>query len=325
MKCVFVTGANGLLGTNLVLLLLKQGYEVKAFVRKKERFIHFQHKNLRINEGDILDRQLLEKEIGTCQYVVHVAAVTDQDLLTLNDYRKINVQGTKNIVDACKAQKVEKLVYIGTANTFGYGNLLKPGYEGMEMKKPFTKSLYAMSKMEAQSLVDRSAKTINITTISPTFMLGAYDTKPSSGELILKALNKKVIFCPSGGKNFVHVKDVAKAVIKGLELKTSGENFIVANENMSYKTFFSKVARLNNQKSIFIVIPDFLLLAAGEAGEIFRGFGIKTRLSRVNTKILTTKNYYTNFKAVSRLNLTFTPIDEAIRDAIDWFKKQKLV
>ena len=325
MKCVFVTGANGLLGTNLVLLLLRQGYKVKAFVRKRERFIHFQHNNLIISEGDILDRQLLKKEIGPCQYVVHVAAVTDQDLLSLNDYRQINVQGTKNILDTCREQKVKKLVYIGTANTFGYGNLLKPGHEGLAMKNPFTKSLYAISKMEAQRLIDNSAKTINITTISPTFMLGAYDTKPSSGELILKALNKKVIFCPSGGKNFVHVKDVAKAVIKGLELKTSGENFIVANENMCYKTFFSKAARLNKQGSLLIVIPDFLLRAAGEAGEIFRRFGIKTRLSRANTKILTIKNYYTNSKAVSRLNLSFTPVDEAIRDAIDWFKKQKWV
>ncbi len=323
MKNVFVTGANGLLGTNLVLLLLKRDFRVKAFVRKKERFIPFQHKNLTIIEGELTDKHLLMQEIKSCQYVVHIAAITHQGLLTLNDYRKVNVLGTSTMIDACMAQKTEKLVYIGTANTYGYGSLSKPGNEELEMKIPFTKSLYAMSKLEAQKLIDRASKSINITTISPTFMLGAYDTKPSSGELILKVLDKRIIFYPSGGKNFIHVKDVAKAVIKAFEIETSGEHFIVGNENMSYKSFFSKVARLNNQRSILIRIPDFLLLAAGEAGEIFRRFGVKTRLSRTNTKILTIKNYYTNSKAALQLHLSFTPTDEAIRDAIVWFKKQK--
>ena len=202
------------------------------------------------------------------------------------------------------------------ANTYGYGGILAPGDETLPMKSPFTKSLYALSKNQAQQIIDKAASQLNITTLSPTFMLGTYCSKLGSGSIIAMALNKRFVFYPSGGKNFVHVCDVAKAIIKAFELKQSGQKIIIANENLSYKDFYSKMIFLNNQKSKLILIPNFLLQFIGFAGDFLRFLKIETNVSSVNTKILTINNFYTNKKAKQELNIDFTPINSIIIDSL---------
>lgn len=324
MNKVFVTGANGLLGTNLVLMLLNHRYNVVALVRKKNNFFNPNLNNLQLIEGNLSETKKLSQEIATCKFVVHIAADTSQNLLRLKEYYRANVQGTKNIIDACTKKNVEKLVYIGTANTFGYGSLLDLGNESKLMKYPFTKSLYAQSKKQAQDIIDKASSELNITTISPTFMLGSYDTKPSSGRIILTVLNKKIMFYPLGGKNFIHVNDVAKSIIKAFDVKQSGHKFILSNENMSYKAFFEKVILLNNQKTRLLPTPNILLNFIGLFGDFLRLLKLKTDISSVNTKILTIKNYYSNNKAKNDLEIKFTSIDMAIIDALEFFNKKKV-
>lgn len=325
MEKVFVTGANGLLGTNLVLQLLEQGFFVYALVRNKKNFIDPGLKNITLIEGNWSDSKKLADQIKGCQYVVHIAANTSQNLLKLEDYYQTNVLGVQNIIDACIENQIQKLIYIGTANTYGYGNEPDLGREEYPMKFPFTKSLYALSKKQAQEIVDKATAQLNITTISPTFMIGAYDSKPSSGRIILMAMNKRFVVYPSGGKNFVHVSDVANAIIKALRLKQSGQKYIIANENISYREFYKKVISQNNQKTILIPIPDFLLRLIGLFGDFIRQIGIKTDVSSVNTKILTINSFYTNRKAKQDLDIEFTPIEKAIDDSIKYFEKKALM
>ncbi|NOU45675.1 MAG: NAD-dependent epimerase/dehydratase family protein [Bacteroidales bacterium] len=268
------------------------------------------------------DLRELTKQIKGCQYVVHIAANTSQKLLKLEDYYETNVLGTQNVIDACIENHVKKLVYIGTANTYGYGSISNPGNEEQPMKSPFTKSLYALSKNQAQRIIDKAATRLNITTISPTFMLGANDTKPSSGRIILMALNKRFVFYPSGGKNFVHVSDVADAIIKALSLKQSGQKYILANENLSYKDFFRKVVSLNNQITTLIPIPDFILRFIGLIGNFIRMLGIKTDISSTNAKVLTINNFYSNKKVKQEFEIKFTPINKAIVDSLEYFCKR---
>lgn len=322
MDKVFVTGANGLLGTNLVWMLSKQGFAVSALVRNRNSFVIDNLENLTLIEGDLLDIKLLTEQTKDCKYVVQIAANTSQKLLKPEDYYPTNVVGTQNMIKVCLENQIQKLVYIGSANTYGYGSKLNPGNEEQPMKFPFTKSLYALSKNKAQDIIDNAALQLNITTISPTLMIGAYDTKPSSGRIILRALNKRIVFYPSGGKNFIHVSDVAKAIIKAFDLKQSGQKFILANENISYKDFYKKLVLLNDQKTTLVPIPDMLLRLIGFIGDFFRALKVKTDVSSVNTKILSLHNYYTNKKAKQELNIELTPIDKAIIDSLNYFKNR---
>ena len=320
MKTVFITGANGLLGTNLTLKLLEEGYSVKALVRDKQSFIRFSHENLELIQGDLSDPKHLKQVSKECTIVVHIAANTNQNLLYLKDYEEANVQGTKNIIEACTSNTIEKLIYIGTANTYGYGSLDALGDETKPMRYPHTQSLYAQSKAEAQKCIDDASSKINIVTLSPTFMIGANDTKPSSGKLILAVLNKKIAFYPSGGKNIVAVNDVVHGIIKAFSLKESGHKLILANENLTYKTLFKKIIEQNKQHALLIPIPNLLLFAVGFLGDALRFIKIKTSVSSANLAVLRINNFYNNSKAKNELNMDFTPIDGAIGEAIRYFK-----
>ncbi len=319
MKKVFVTGANGLLGTNLVEVLLSYGFSVVALVRQRKSFVLPSTSNLELVEGSLADIDFLESKISGCCNVVHVAANTSQKMTKLKDYYPANVRGTQNIVEACLRCNVRKLVYVSTANIFGFGSKEIPGDEDTPMRYPFTKSLYALSKKAAQDIVDNVSLELNVTTVCPAFMLGAYDVKPGSGRIVKRALSKRIIFYPPGGKSFIHVRDVACLIVKAFDIKNSGDKILLCNENLTYKEFYKKLFVLSSQKSILVLVPAFLLKMAGFIGDIIRRFGFKTELSSVNMEALCVNNFYSNKKAKKIFGGIFTSLDDALVDTIRYF------
>ncbi len=98
-------------------------------------------------------------------------------------------------------------MYISTANCFGFGDKTSLGDETRPACFPFTNSLYARSKMEAQEMLLRLKHLMDVVIVNPTFMLGAYGTKKGSGQIVLRAYGHKIVFCPSGGKSFINAAD----------------------------------------------------------------------------------------------------------------------
>ncbi|GGH02596.1 NAD-dependent dehydratase [Parapedobacter pyrenivorans] len=322
---VLVTGANGLLATNTIVALLSRGYQVKGLIRDTKKFLLPQQNSLELVVGDITDAKSLDRALADCDYIIHCAATTDQNLLHYDDYHRINVTGTENIIQAALKHQVKKIVYVGTANTFGYGTLPAPGNESLPAKPPFTKAWYAKSKLEGQYRALAMADKIAVTIVSPTFMIGPYDGKPSSGTIIRMGYAKKLVFYPPGGKNFVNVEDAANGVTNALEKGKNGEAYLLAGDNLTYRQFFEKLNEQTSQRTILIPIPALVLLAAGYIGDFFRALGLKTPLSSTNMKILCVKNFYSNQKAQQELDITFQPIENGICKAITWFKAHQML
>ncbi|MFC3198983.1 NAD-dependent epimerase/dehydratase family protein [Parapedobacter deserti] len=322
---VLVTGANGLLATNTIIALLSRGYQVKGLIRDERKFLLPPHENLALVLGDITDMESLERAVNNCDYVIHCAATTDQNLLHYDDYYRINVAGTENIIQAALKHDVQKIIYVSTANTFGYGTLQQPGDETTPMKPPFRDAWYAKSKWEGEKLIQAIQDRIKVTVVNPTFMIGAYDGKPSSGAIIQMGYRKRLVFHPPGGKNFVNVEDVATGVVNALERGENGEAYLLAGENLTYRQFFQKLNQQAGQKSLLMSIPRFILLTAGYIGDLVRALGVKTPLSSTNMKILCVKNYYSNQKARQRLDISFGPIESGIAKSIRWFKEHQML
>ncbi|WP_333596985.1 NAD-dependent epimerase/dehydratase family protein [Chryseobacterium flavum] len=318
MKKVFVTGATGLLGTNVVIKLLKDGYFVFALVRQKSSYLGQKNENLKLIEGDLnSDISLLLKEVYC---FIHIAAETRQNLLRYEEYRKVNYNMVVNLFEQAKNCGVKKFLFVSSANTLGYGNALQPGDEKNGSRYPFTRSWYAQSKLEAENYLLQADHEIERVILNPTFMIGAYDSKPSSGKIIFWAWKKKLVFYPKGGKNFVHVEDVANGIIQAIERGESGEKYLLANENMNYRDFFKKVNKITGQYPVMIPIPNLILTFLGWAGDVFRKLNIQTNLSSPNMKALQIHNYYSNLKSIADLKIQYQSVDKAIEDAIEYFK-----
>jgi dihydroflavonol-4-reductase len=168
---------------------------------------------------------------------------------------------------------------------------------------------------------------LNAVIVNPTFMVGPYDSKPSSGKIILLGLKQGIQWYPPGGKNFVHVGDVAKGIYSALVCGKQGHCYLLAGENLSYKEFFDQLNMHIGRKPIQILIPKPGLYLAGVFGGIWNLTNTHhhVALNLTNAKLLCLGNYYTGRKAQQAFNLTTTPIGDAIKDALEWFKIKKYV
>ncbi|EKD30717.1 MAG: Dihydroflavonol-4-reductase [uncultured bacterium] len=319
MKKVFVTGANGLLGTNLINELLFKGYRVKGLLRDKTKYQGPAHENLELTEGNLADN--LAPVLMDCDCIVHVAAVTSQSLLKYSDYIETNYDATVHLFNLAVQCNIKKFIFVSSVNTIGHGSRINPGTEKDEIRVPFDSSFYAMSKLQAENYLLQNNQKTEVIIVNPSFMLGGYDSKPSSGKIILMFWKKRVLFYPPGGKNFVHVVDVADGIISSIERGVNGEKYILANENLNYRDFFEKLNSQTKRNPIMIRIPGFVLIPFGYFGDVLRFFRVKTNLSSVNTKILCVNNFYSNRKSVSELNINYHTTDKAIKDAINYFIK----
>jgi nucleoside-diphosphate-sugar epimerase len=321
MKKVFVTGATGLLGTNVIIKLLQNGYSVIALVRQKSKYLGKENENLKLIEGTLISD--LSSYLADIDCIIHIAAETSQNLIRYEDYKKVNCDITVNLFSQGEACGVRRFLFVSTANTIGYGNEEQPGNEDKPQKYPFADSFYAQSKLEAENYLLERQNKMEIIILNPTFMIGAYDTKPSSGKLIFWAWKKKLVLYPKGGKNFIHAEDAAIGIVKAIEKGNSGEKYILASENLSYRDFFEKVNRITDQNPIMIAIPNQILSLFGWIGDGVRRLKIKTNLCSPNMKVLQVYNYYSNQKSIKELGIQYQSTDKAIEDAVQYFINKK--
>ena len=318
---ILVTGGNGLLGHNIIQKLIDHGHHIVSIVRKPESVL-IKHHNLHIFKGNFLDINQLAEATKGCNAIIHVASATDMSL-DYNEFYKVNVIGAETIIHVADLLNINKIVYISTLNTIGYGTEEKHSSETDEMQYPFSESYYAITKKKAEDLFIEASKKQgkHIVIINPGFMLGAYDTKPSSGQLLLMAYKKPIMITPSGGKSFIHVKDVATATTNALTMGKNGEKYIATAHNKTLAEFYKLQKQICGYNQIIITIPNCITNAIGRCGDILNKIGIHSQVCSRNTRQLCVKEYYSNSKAKKELILPETPLEEAISDSIYWLKK----
>jgi len=317
---ILVTGANGLLGHHVVMELINRGHEIRIIVRSTQK-IDFELSWVEVVTGNFTDKETIYQAAKNCDAIIHIAATTDTDLLNYREYQLINVDATKQLIDVATALSIRNMVFVSTANTIGYGNKKNPADERSPIQHPFIKSDYAKSKLEAEMLFADYAKNNHAIIINPTFMLGSHDTKPNSGKLVIMGYKKRFLFLPDGGKNFIHVKDVAVACCNALTMGKSGERYLAAGVNLSFKKYFKLQRRVGEYKQKIMIVPTFFLKMIAFLGDMLRFFNIKASFCSRNINQLLIREYYTNVKARNDLLLPEFPLESAIKDALNWFIK----
>lgn len=322
-KKIAITGANSFLGTNVVRELASRGIESRAIIRRSNPTIDSIESCIKI-KGNVLDFNDLSSVVRGCDCIIHIAAITDQSLLHYEDYRSFNVRAVENVIAAAREQGIKRVIFVSSANAIGNGTPDHPGEESTPVNGAYRDQLYGMSKMEAEQVL-RQATDIKSVVVNPCFMLGAYDSKPSSGEIIMMGYGKRVIFATPGGKNFVDVQAAATAIVNAIEHGRAGENYLLAGQDMSIADFMRLLARTTQRKSLVIVLPRFCLYIAGFFGDLLRSMGVRTQISSPNMGVICTKEYYSGAKAAKELGLPPTDVASTIRKAVDWFHQNGML
>ena len=323
MRKIFVSGADGMLGSNICRELLKQGYQVKAMCLTETKSNTIDELNLEKVYGDILDRDFLLQEMKDCNSVIHIAALTTVWPRRMQIINEVNLQGTINIADAVEQLKLERMVHIGTANSFGHGTKKNPGNE----LTPFNAARYGMDYIDSKLMAQRAllerheSKGLPVIIINPTFMIGAYDSGPSSGQMLIGLYKGAIPAYSKGGKNFVCATDVAVAAVNALSMGRTGECYIAGNENLEFKEFFKKASLVLNKPFKMKAAPQILILILGAINSLLaRLRGKSPKISFTMARMAGVGQYFTAQKAQEELNMPQTPIEDGIRHCVEWFK-----
>lgn len=321
---ILVTGPDGVLGSNLVRELLSRNYIVSVLLEPGKDPITLQDLPITRYYGNILDPEALKPAFEGKGIVFHCAASTSVFPARNEMVNRVNIEGTRNVIDAVINYQIKRLIYVGTANTFTYtADKNKPGTEGTPYASWHYGLDYMDSKYKAQELVLKHVRENGLPAliVNPTFMIGPFDLRPSSGALILALHHGKVPGYTNGGKNYVAVKDVAFAMANAIEKGRIGECYILGNANLSFKEAFDLIATTIGAKTPKIKLPNPVVKLYGTVNSILaKTFGFYPSVTKELAAISCDKHYYSVEKARKELDLPQTPLETAVKECFKWFE-----
>lgn len=322
---ILITGADGLLGSNLVRELLGRNYEVSAMLMNETLPAPgLEGLPLTRYYVNILDPDAVGNAVAGHDMVIHAAASTQVNPPHSAVIREVNINGTANVIDACLKHEVKRLIHVGTANSFGPGTPEHPGDE----KTPYIGFRYGLdyfdSKYEAQKLVLNAVanRGLDALVVNPTFMIGPHDSRPSSGAMILALYNRKVPVYTLGSKTYVAVKDAAVAIANALTMGERGECYILGNFSLSYKEAFELIAASIGVPAPKFTIPVPLVMLFGMFNSwIGKISGKIPTVSKEMARLSCEDHCYSGKKAREKLRMPSTPLDVAVKECFRWFEE----
>ena len=318
-KRIFITGTTGFVGANLLRLLLEQGYSIKALVRPNSNLDNLKNLDIEIVKSDLNDPNLWQT-MTDCQYLFHVAAhyslwQKDKELLYQN-----NVLGTRNILAAAQQAGIERTVYTSSVAAIGVAE--SPVNETHQSPVEELVGHYKKSKYFAeQEAIKAANKGQNIVIVNPSSPIGPWDIKPTpTGDIILRFLRRQMPAYIDTGLNFIDVRDVAWGHLLALEKGKSGQRYILGNQNLSLKQILDQLAEITGIPAPQNSIPSWIPFTAAWVDEnILAPLGKAPSVPLDGVRMAQHRMYYDASIAVRELGLPQTPINIALKDAVEWF------
>lgn len=323
---ILVTGGAGHIGNVLVRDLVNAGKKVRVLALPGEKIESLDGLDVDIVWGNILSLDDLRKAMDGVNLVFHLASYV---ALTADQYdlmRKVNVEGTENVLQVCQEMKVERLVY--TSSIHAYERVPEGVVidEHLKFDPQNPDGLYDRTKAEATLLVLEAAKNgMNAVVVCPTGVVGPYDYKLSEiGELIITWMKRRASISTDGGYDFVDVRDVSAGHILAAEKGRSGEVYILGGERMSIKSLRAMVQKASRVKTPAINIPSKLALMVAPIAEFFyKLFRTRPKFTTYSIKTLLSNSNISSRKAQRELGYKPRNLMDSIRDTVDWWKKNK--
>jgi dihydroflavonol-4-reductase len=258
-----------------------------------------------------------------CDSVYHLAAVYANWLPDPGLMYRVNEEGTRNVLTACREAGIQKIVYCSSVAALGaHGKA--PADESAQFNLNSTRDHYYISKYRAEQVALEFARSgVPVVIVNPSNPIGPRDIAPTpTGALIINLLKGKFPGYVDGGINLIDVTDCARGIVAAMEKGQAGEKYILGNKNLSIKAYFDLIVKAAGRgKSPSLRIPAWMA--------VFSGFGYQM-LARITGKPPTTSaswarvgshfSWWDATRARENLGLGRRPLEESIADAIIWFE-----
>jgi dihydroflavonol-4-reductase len=320
----FVTGATGFVGSHVARVLAEQGANLRLLVRAGSDTRNIEGLNAERAVGDLRDPASIEKAMAGCDTVFHVAAdyrlwVRDPEQMYL-----ANVEGTRTILAAARKNGVRRVVHTSSVATMGFTSNGHLADEDSPVKLEGMIGPYKRSKFMAEQLaLEAGASGMDVVVVNPTTPVGEQDIRPTpTGRIVVDFLKKKFPAYVDTGLNLVDVRECARGHLTALEKGRSGERYILGGENLTLKQILDKLAEITGLPSPRVKVPYVMALATGVVDEMVTGriLGKEPRATIDAVRMGRKKMFVSSGKAERELGWNPSPVEDALRRAVEWFQ-----
>jgi dihydroflavonol-4-reductase len=321
---VIVTGSNGFLGHWLVKRLSEEGLDVHALVRKGSSVDELKGLRYTLTEGDVCNPESLVKAFADAHTVFHLAGLIAYKKSDRAQMESVNVQGTANVIEACKRNKVNTLFHLSSVVAVGAGFTK---YDILNEDSTYNISNldlgYFETKRKAEELAIKAFHRgdCDVKIVNPSTIYGFADAKKGSRKMQVKVARGELKFYTPGGVNVVAVEDVIDGILSCWKKGRSAERYILSSDNLTIKELFQMIAKEAGVAEPRYELPGWLLHTAGITGDILNKFGYGFPLSQENAWTSTLFHWFDNSKAKAELGFSPRPSVKAIHNSVQWMKE----
>jgi len=323
---VLVTGASGHLGANLIHRLIEEGAEVRALQHQSCQALD--GLDIEIYKGDVTDSSSIKPAFKNVDTVFHLAASISIHSDSYGGLERINVTGTRNVVNHCLDAGVSRLVHFSSIHATGKGSLdgklnadtigaIIAGYPAYDRSK-------AMSEFEVYWGLEKG---LNAVIIRPTAVLGPYDFQPSYlGRAILKLVAGSLPALVSGGYDWVDARDVASGAIAAQERAKPGSCYLLGGHRATFCELAGLIEDITGIAKPWLTCPRWLAYCAApvlNAGDRLRG--AEPLFTSVSIKAMGEKREISCQKASRELGYEPRPLKTTLADTLEWFKRHGMI
>jgi dihydroflavonol-4-reductase len=314
-----ITGGTGLVGNNLVRLLLERGLRVRTLVRGRAGSRELDGLPVERVVGDVTDAAAVRRAVAGARTVIHSAAMVHVGWRMLDEMRRVNVEGTRFVAEASRTTGA-RLVQVSSVNALGLTGDGSPADE----ETPFGNTVecpYVVTKREAERVVlDEVDRGLDAVIVNPVFMLGAWDWKPSSGRMLLEVAQGKGLFAPPGSQHFGDVRDIAAAIATAGDRGARGRRYILGGHHLSFLEAWTLFARVTGRRPPRAAAPPPLVRLAGRVGDLIgHCVGREGPLNSAAATMSLLRQHFSSERARTELGYSQRPLEDTVEHAWRWF------
>ncbi len=324
---VLVTGASGHVGNTLVRELLAQQKTVRALILPGEETAALQGLAIEMVYGDVLQPETLKPAFEGIEDVYHLAGIISIMPGQNEVMRKVNVEGTKNVIAAAKNAGTRRLVYTSSIHALGR----PPHGVTIDETLPFDPLCpagdYDRTKAEATLEVLQAVRDgLDAVIVCPTGIIGPHDFRNSEMGLLLSGwMRHRLSLLVDGVFNFVDVRDIARGHILACEKGRSGETYILGGEQVSLARLWAMVREAAGIYSQTIIIPFHLAILAARAAAVWYHVSkTKGQLTPYSLQTVNDNSTISILKAQYELGYSPRPLWDTIVDTVRWWQNNRL-
>ncbi len=332
---ILVTGGTGLVGSHLLYYLSQKEQRIRAIFRDEEKlslvkrvFAYYSDKgeslfnSIEWKKATLSNLPLLDEIFDQVTHVYHCAALVSFDPSDYRTLRKVNINGTANIVNLCIKHKVNKLCYVSSVAALGGSFSEEEVTEDMQWNPDIDHSVYAITKYGAELEVWRgSQEGVDTVIVNPGIIIGPGFWRSSSGSLFTRVY-RGIRYFTTGTSGYIDIHDVVLPMIQLMESNIKNERFILIGENLDFKSFIEKVAIALDVDAPKKKASPFML-GLGWRMDWLRSkvFSKRRRLTRQMTHSLVHNTRFANRKIIEILGYRFKPLNQSIEETATLFLK----